>query len=490
MHFDGMVKAKCNHAEIIPWQEKNVRKGLSMRSFCCGIMGGMTNENLDDTSPMKLKVPPAADSEPQAAQPEPVDSGSMDETRRTTLVEDGALDLPQEAALQPAALNPDETVPSTLYPAVPGGMDETMPSAALGPAPVEMPPVMDEALPTAAASWDGPAGDDTNFLDSASPKSTASAKKPPRGVARWIGFVLLGLLALLLIGAMSAFGGYRSGIGLRQNAESTQRVQVIQEQYNLGVQEMEQGEYFRARQRFEYVIQLDPNYPGVTDKLALVLLELNTTATPTLVPTPTLTPTPDLRGVQELFDQGKQFIDSGDWTNGIDMLLKLRKLDPQYQAVAIDGMLYIALRNRGIDKIGKQADLEGGMYDLAQAERFGPLDAESQGYLNWAKLYVTGASFWEIDWGQVVYYFAQVAPNLPQLRDGSGMSAQERYRYALVEYGYVLANQKNWCDSQQALEMALSIAPDAKAQEAYPVVAARCAEQNAPQGGEQPTATP
>ena len=480
-------------------------------------MGRMTTENFDDTSPMKLNASPDADSEAQAAQPTPVDAtGSLDETRRTTLVEDSALNMPQEAASQPAAPDPDETAPSTLRsaaadePATPGDLDETRPS----PAAWDAPGSLDETMPT-TASWDAAmetpamrpeeaaAMGAAEFSEPASippgspplppvtgKPATLGAKKPRRGVLRWIGFILLGLLALVLIGAMSAFGGYRQGIGLRQSAESTQRVQVVQEQFNLGVQEMEQGQYFRARQRFEYVIRLDPNYPGVTDKLALVLLELNTTATPTLVPTPTLTPTPDLRGVQELFDQGKQYLDSGDYTNAIDTLLKLRKQDPGFQAVAIDGMLFLALRNRGIDKIGKQADLEGGMYDLAQAERFGPLDSEAQGYQSWAKLYVTGASFWEIDWGQVVYYFSQVAPNLPQLRDGSGMSAQERYRFALIEYGYQLAEQKEWCDAQQAFETALAIAPDPKAEEAYPVVAQRCAEKNAPPGGEQSTAVP
>jgi tetratricopeptide (TPR) repeat protein len=306
---------------------------------------------------------------------------------------------------------------------------------------------------------------------------------------------MLGLLVLFLIAAISAFSGYQSGIDMRQNAESTQLVVHIQEQYALGIQEMEQGVYYRARQRFEYVIQLDPNYPGVTENLALVLLELNTTATPTLVPTPTITPTPDTRGIEELYDQGQQHLANSEWTESMDALLMVRKTDPEYHAVEIDGMLYLALRNRGMDKISKEADLEGGIYDLTLAEQFGPLDTEAQGFLNWASLYITGASFWEIDWGQAVYYLSQVAPHLPSLRDGSGWTALERYRFALIEFGFVLANQKEWCQAQDQLAAALSIAPDEKAQEAWAIVAERCANQNQPQqpGGDdqpKPTKTP
>jgi tetratricopeptide (TPR) repeat protein len=254
----------------------------------------------------------------------------------------------------------------------------------------------------------------------------------------------------------------------------------IHEQYELGLQEMAAGQYFRARQRFEYVIEQDPNFPGVTDNLATVLLQLNTTATPTVQPTPTLTPTPDLRGVEELYSQSQQSLTNSDWTTAIDTLLNLRKADPNFHTVEVDGMLYLALRNRGIDKIGKQADLEGGLYDLALAAQFGPLDSEAQGYKSWASLYLTGASFWDLNWEEAVRYFEQVAPALPGLRDGSGMTASERYRQALIGYGHQLARQAEddpslWCSAVEKYEMALSFGPDAEAETALDDAAQNCA---------------
>jgi len=298
--------------------------------------------------------------------------------------------------------------------------------------------------------------------DAGGPDSPNKGKTKKRKRFSWVLGAFLGILGLAIIAGISAYSGYQSGIGLRKEAEGTLVSQVAQEQFELGVQDIEQGNYSRARQRFEYVIQLDPDYPGVTEKLADVLFELNTTATPTVAPTPTLVPTPDLRGEQELLDQSRQYILDSDWTNAIDTLLTLRKANPDFHTVEVDGMLFLALRNRGKYKILNEADLEGGIYDLTLAERFGPMDAEAQGLLNWTSLYITGASFWEIDWGQAAYYFGQVAPNMPNLRDSSGWTAGERYRISIIEYGYQLADAKQWCASMEQFQIALQIAYDAQ----------------------------
>ena len=155
-------------------------------------------------------------------------------------------------------------------------------------------------------------------------------------------------------------------------------------------------------------------------------------------------------------------------------LLTLRKSNPDFLAVQVDGMLFIALRNRGRDKIMLEQDLEGGIYDLTLAKKFGALDAEADGLLNWTQLYITGASFWEIDWGQAAYYFGQVAPHLPNLMDKSGITAGERYRQSLVGYGYQLAEQTKWCKSFKQFQLALSIAYDAQIEKDMNTVAERC----------------
>ncbi len=296
-----------------------------------------------------------------------------------------------------------------------------------------------------------------------------------RPLPRWM-VIVIGVTLLGMIAALSALLGYRRGIVIRQSAESTQVALAAAEQYELGLQDMQNGDYVLARQRFEYVIRIDPSYPGVVEQLAKVLKELNTTATPTLIPTPTLSPTPDLRGVQELFDQAQQHLLNSEWSQAIETLLTLRKNDPTYRTVDVDGMLFLALRQRGEDKILLEADLEGGMYDLTLAERFGILDEDAKGLMTWTSLYITGASFWGLDWEQAVYYFSQVAPQMPGLRDGSGLTARERYRLALIEYGKWLASLNRWCPAAQQLELALSMSYDPEVDQMFQTAANNCAK--------------
>jgi len=315
------------------------------------------------------------------------------------------------------------------------------------------------------------------------PVESAGKRRP-----RWILFSVLGLLALGTIALLAGLGGYLSGISLRENAAITQVAQAAKEQYELGVEDYIQGNYFRARQRFEYVIQINPSYPGAVDMLANVLLELNTTATPTLLPTQTIVPTADLRGVEELYNQGEQHLVNGEWSQAIDAFLQLRKTNPEYRTVEIDGKLFLALRHRGRDKILLESDLEGGIYDLTLAQRFGIMDVEGQSLLNWSTYYLTGASFWDLDWAQAAYYFGQVAPYAPNLVDKSGITARERYRVALVRYASQLLNQKQFCTAQEQLAIALSILQDPEIQSAHDQAAQLCSGVPAP--GEEPTQAP
>lgn len=357
----------------------------------------------------------------------------------------------------------DETLPTPI------GSEETIPppsSESEAGAPVELSAAPTQQMPT---------------VQEPPPPSTRSRK--------WRWMILLAILLLLLIAATSAYTGYRAGIKQRTSYEATQIAQEAQRQFELALQDMESGRYETARQRFEYVIQLDPGYPGVTEKLAEVLLELNTTATPTPVPTPTLTPTPDLRGAEELFSQAQVFLAEKNWDAAIETLLKLRRDEPSYQAVKVDSMFYVAFRNRGVDKILNQADLEGGTYDLALAERFGPLDVEASNYRTWADLYLTGASFWMLDWAQAAQYFAQLVLVAPNLRDNSNMTATERFRIATLKYADLLAQNKEWCLALEQYQAALAFGSDPTVEPTVTWVSNKCSEESAPEE-EQPTSAP
>ena len=295
---------------------------------------------------------------------------------------------------------------------------------------------------------------------------------------KWYWWLLLSFLVVIAIVVTSGLLGYWSGIQDRQANEATQVAMVVEEQFNLGVQNLEEGRYYIAQQHLRYVLELNPNYPGIIDKLAEVELILNTTATPTPAPTATvtpipITPTPDTRGEAELFTQAEDFIKNEEWSAAIETLETLRKRNPEYRAIDIDGMLYLSLRQRGVQKIS-EGNLESGIYDLSLAERFGILDTEADSWRTWAQYYIRGASFWEVDWGQAVFYFEQVAPMFPNMHDGTFWTASQRYQEALKKYAEVLEEQKMWCEAEEQYKKLRDYTGDTSLDDIIDIVADKC----------------
>lgn len=271
------------------------------------------------------------------------------------------------------------------------------------------------------------------------------------------------LLAVILVGGVTVAGGF---LGYRTATREVASLRVmdnligLQEQYTLGIQDFNGGRYDLARQRFEYVIANDPGYPGAANRLEEVtrILLATATATPSPIPaTTTPTPTQDFSSIEEIYQSAQDSFASGDWDAVIDTCTTLRREGPSYHVVDVDSLLYRALQSRGVDKIRKASNLEGGIYDLSLAEKFGPLDATAQGWRNLARIYLIGSSFWEVYPEQAVYFFGQVASGAPFLQDASGWTALERYRASLIHYGNQLATQGQWCAAQEQYALALAI---------------------------------
>lgn len=292
-----------------------------------------------------------------------------------------------------------------------------------------------------------------------SPESNSSQpdNKPSKPKRKGRGLLILAGIVLILAGAaIGSYGGYQSGMQSRMDLQSSQVAMTAATQFQLGLNDLNGERYDLARTRFEYVIKLDPNFPGVQQKLAQTLVEMSRTEVPTATATVTLTPTPDMRGEQDLFDQIQQNMVDKKWDAAISASETLRTKNLTYRTVDVDGMYYIALRYRGVDRILRLGDLEGGMYDLALVQRFGPLDRDADSYRLFARYYAVGASFWEVDWEKSVYYFGQVVPFLPMLRDASGIGAIDRYRQASISYAAQLINADDFCKAEKILSEALA----------------------------------
>jgi tetratricopeptide (TPR) repeat protein len=277
--------------------------------------------------------------------------------------------------------------------------------------------------------------------------------KPPGKPPRWrsILFGVLGIVALLALGG---FGGYFSGIGQRTSAQDSVISAQLDEQYQFALVDIEFGRYEAAQQRLEFIISHDPGYPGASEKLTEVLV---LSVIPTAVPTPTLTATPDFSGAESAYARAQQLIAAQDWPGALAALDTIRKLDPTYKAAQVDGMYYFALRNYGHNLITQQGNLEGGIYQLALAERFGPLDNTANGLREGARMYITGATFWELDWAQAVTYFAQVGAGWPSMWDGS-MTGAQRFYVASMRYGDELYEKEEYCAANEQYQNAASIA--------------------------------
>lgn len=262
---------------------------------------------------------------------------------------------------------------------------------------------------------------------------------------RWSS-ILLGVLGVLVLLALGGLGGYTSGISQRKSAQSAIISQQLMEQFQYTLVDEQFGRYEAAKERLQFIIQNNPDFPGAQTELAKVLVQLTI---PTPTPTSPPTPTPDMRGVQSLFATAQQLIATGDWGNALTALDQLRKDAPDFNTSQIDGMYYFALRNYGVTLIQKQGDLEGGIYELTLAERFAPLDSTASGLREGARAYIQAASYFGVNWSQTVTLFRNVASGWPAMWDGS-MNANQRLQLALMRYGDQLWAQGQACPASDA----------------------------------------
>lgn len=283
---------------------------------------------------------------------------------------------------------------------------------------------------------------ENNNTEGTQPSKPVTVPKPKRG--RGFLFNALGVLILL---AIAIFGGYQSGIGIRKQTRANAINQQLGEQFQNALVDIQFGRYEIAKQRLEWIIENDPNFPGVQQQLTDVMVQINLQenyVAPTA--TPSLTPTPDFSGAEEAFSRAQQLTAAQDWPGTLAALDELRKLDSSYNTAQVDGMYYFALRNHGYNLITQQGNLEGGIYYITLAERFGQLDNNAIGLREGARYYILGASFWELDWKLSLEYFSQVYAGWSGLWDGT-MTAAERYRVASMRYGDQFYAKEQWCEA-------------------------------------------
>lgn len=305
----------------------------------------------------------------------------------------------------------------------------------------------------------------------------ARASQPADGKSSRRRRILVGMaiyIALLLIAGGAA---YWQGQVLGEKQRQGELERALQEQYELGIADLESGRYALARQRFEAIIHEAPEFPGAEDRLVEALLHLDV---PTLTPTPRPTATPDPSPPEKLFEDAQTALDGGDWHTVIDKLLSLRAKDPTYRAVEGDGMMFTALRNLGM-KLIAQGEMEEGLYQLSLAEQFGPLDRDAIFRRSLAQQYLLANSYIGLNWARAAELFA------PLCQQGATSDSCPKYAEAAWKYGDLLWNAGEACKADQQYQASLSAFTFPELEPTASKARRVCATQSAPPP--QPTAT-
>jgi hypothetical protein len=141
-------------------------------------------------------------------------------------------------------------------------------------------------------------------------------------------------------------------------------------------------------------------------------------------------------------------------------------------------MMGAALRNRGMDYLFG-GDLEQGLYDLALAERFGPLDNQAASWRRSAVFYQYANSYFGLDW-------ELAAENFSQLCVANIWGACYKYAFSAAEYGKLLTASEEHCRASYYYGESLTFYTDASLAPVATEAAEICLTQLAP----SPTVTP
>ncbi len=272
-------------------------------------------------------------------------------------------------------------------------------------------------------------------------------------------YLVIALIIVCVVGTallLAAWGGLVAGQNAR-DAQATQTAVVEMDvQFEMGLADLEAGQYRLAAQRFTWILERNPGYPGAAEKLAEArrLLENGVSANSTPIP-PSQADTNE-----ERFAEARSLYNEKQWEAAIDRLEMLQARAPDYQPEQVEEMLYESLRQLGLRYIRTDERLEEGIVLLDRAALIRPLDDISEGERLIASLYVTGKTYWALNWPIVIQNFSEIYAVAPNYRD-----VESRLLEAYITYGDQLWLGGTPCDSVSLYQSAARIRNDAQIQD-------------------------
>lgn len=305
-----------------------------------------------------------------------------------------------------------------------------------------------------------------------------------RGRKRGFPYILLIPVYFFIVMAVAVVAGYSAGLSRRQTEQNRQLSQVAQEQFDLGIQDLIEGRYELARQRFEYVLSIDPSNADAMELLDRALVAMNQ---PTITPSPLPTDTPQVKPtatlsldtLEGLFQAAQGALANEEWDAVMDFLIDLRGQEPTYRLAEVNQMMFTALRNRGLQKIFA-GRLEPGIFDLTLAERFGSLDSQAASWKRSAEFYLFANSYYGLDPALASQYFGQIC-------QANVWSACTKYAVSLMEYGDALIRTAQPCEAVVQYQASLNVSNNSKLWPTATEAAVACMTATASPPTETPT---
>jgi len=254
-------------------------------------------------------------------------------------------------------------------------------------------------------------------MSASEPSTTASRVFRASPSPSTLGLIFAALL-LLVIGA-AAWAGYEAGQVQRTAQAQATEAAELDAQFQRGVADLAAARFGLAASRFQYILERRPDYPGAAERLAEARRALQVTALPTPIPTEPLTP-PETKNPADIVALARQLVEKRNWDGVLFEAALVRALAPTYEPLTVDGLIYTALRERGLARI--QGDvMEAGITDLDHAAAYRPLDEQARSYRAWARLYLAARSFYGLDWPRALSVLRDLYVLAPNFKDTSAL---------------------------------------------------------------------
>lgn len=295
-------------------------------------------------------------------------------------------------------------------------------------------------------------------------------------------------------------------MGLRAGGhdQAEQQLALAEEHYQRGLVRLDAGEYEWAIAEFRYTLELNPDHPFAAQGLAEAERGLAARPTPTSPATEevardlydqgrtayeesdweaaiaalsqlrTVDPEYEAAAVEEMlfasfYNLGREAYEQEDWETAAQSLGQLRILAPEYEAEAVEDMLYTSLLNHGLALLAAN-QFEEGIFYLERAGEIRPLGSDALLELEFARRYMEALGYWGVNWPLCIRRFEDLYAVAPGYKDVFYRLYQSR-----VEYGDLWYERGEMCPAAAQYARALELMSDTELEQRRSEASELCA---------------